>query len=122
MSVRHGFYADWRGGEYEASPDGDRVRLYATRDADGFHRTGPDRFVRVVPEPDVDRLFYVSTRCVWRGEPFVVLGEQDGWLRLEYSGGDARIAQGMGLELFDRDVYQAWAARDEVRDMHEEVV
>ncbi|GAA1832365.1 hypothetical protein [Actinomadura chokoriensis] len=122
MSIRHGFYAGWRGAEYEASPDGDRVRLYARRHADGFRQVSPDRYVQVVPLAEVDRVRYVTTHCTWRGEPFVVLGEHDGWLRVEYCGGKAPVAEGLGLEPFDRGVYQAWASKHEVEDLREETV
>ena len=122
MSIRHGFYAAWRGTEYEASPDGEHVRLYAPRHADGFRQVAPDRYVLVIPQSDVDDLRYVMTLCTWRGEPFVVLGEYEGWLRVEYSGGKAPVAERLGLELFDRGVYQAWASRLEVEDVHEESV
>ncbi|MCP9949451.1 hypothetical protein [Actinomadura madurae] len=122
MTIRHGFYATWRGTEYEASPDEDLVRLYATRQAEGFRQVAPDRYVRVVPLPEVDQLRYVTTHCTWRGEPFVVLGEHDGWLRVEYSGGKAPLAEALGLELFDRGVYQAWASEHEVEGLHEETV
>ncbi|MBE1537947.1 hypothetical protein [Actinomadura algeriensis] len=120
--IRHGYYAGWRGGEFEASPDGDLVRLYSERDAEGFRRIGADRYLRVVPAVEIDHLHYVSTRCVWRGEPFTVLGEQDGWLRVEYTGGKAPVAERLGLETFDRGVYQAWASRHEVEDVREEIV
>ncbi|MBW8484927.1 hypothetical protein [Actinomadura parmotrematis] len=122
MSIRHGFYARWRGAEYEASPDGDRVRLYAGRSAEGFARVADDRYVRVVPVADVDRLVYVTTFCTWRGEPFSILGEHEGWLRVEYTGGRAPVAERLGLEPFDRGVYQGWAPRGEVGDLHEESV
>ncbi|XRQ12827.1 hypothetical protein ACN3XK_18670 [Actinomadura welshii] len=120
MSVRHGYYARWRGTEYEASPDGDQVRLYASRSVDGFKKVTPDRYFHVVPLADVEHLHYVTTHCTWRGEPFVVLGEHEGWLRVEYSGGKAPVAERLGLELFDRGVYQAWASMHEVEDVREE--
>ena|SRR5437868_2270241 len=122
MSIRHGFYAGWHDREYEASPDGDHVRLYVAQHADGFRQIGPGRFVHVVLASEVDRLSYVSTYCTWRGEPFIVLGEYKQWLRMEYTGGKAPVAEKMGLELFDRGVYQAWALRSEVEDVHEESV
>ncbi|TDC82845.1 hypothetical protein [Actinomadura sp. 7K507] len=122
MSIRHGYYARWRGADYEASPDGDRVRLYASRHTDGFKQVAPSRYFHVVPLSDVEHLQYVTTHCVWRDEPFVVLGEHEGWLRVEYSGGRAPVAERLGLELFDRGVYQAWASRHEVEDLHEETV
>ncbi|MFG2003217.1 hypothetical protein ACGFNU_29055 [Spirillospora sp. NPDC048911] len=122
MSLRHGYYAGWRGAEYEASPDGPQVRLYATAPAIGFVEVAPGRFVRVVPAAEVEHLSYVTTTCTWQGQPFVVLGEHESWLRVEYSGGKAPVAERLGLEPFDRGVYQAWAPRAEVADLHEETV
>ncbi|HEU5023807.1 MAG TPA: hypothetical protein VFV01_02695 [Spirillospora sp.] len=122
MRIRHGFFARWRGAEYEASPDGDHVRLYVGEHADGFRQIGPGRFVQVVPAAEVEDVRYVSTYCTWRGEPFVVLGEHQGWLRVEYTGGRAPVAESLGLELFDRGVYQAWASKHEVEDVREESV
>ncbi|KAB2380992.1 MULTISPECIES: hypothetical protein [Actinomadura] len=122
MRIRHGFFARWRGTEYEASPDGDQVRLYVGEHADGFRQIGPGRFVQVVPASEVEDVRYVSTYCTWRGEPFVVLGEHQGWLRVEYTGGRAPVAESLGLELFDRGVYQAWASKHEVEDVREESV
>ncbi|MEU5882123.1 hypothetical protein [Spirillospora sp. NPDC047279] len=120
--MRHGYYAAWRGGEYEASPDGPQVRLYSAAPVDGFEEASPGRFVRVVRAGEVERLLYVNTFCTWRGEPFVVLGEHETWLRVEYTGGKAPVAERLGLEAFDRGVYQAWAPRTEVMDLREEAV
>ena len=79
------------GREYEASPDGDHVRLYRAEPADGFDR-GPARagmsgWCR--PTRSTNSC-YVRTTCTWRGQPFIVLGEHDGWLRVEYTGGRPR--------------------------------
>ena len=48
-----------------------------------------------------------------------MLGEHDGWLRLEYTGGRAPIALGLNLEEFDFGVYQGWAPATEVTDTRE---
>jgi hypothetical protein len=122
MSARQGYYARWRGTEYEASPDGPQVRLYLPVPAEGFTAVTPERHVKVVPAAEVDHLGYVTTMCTWRGESFVVLGEHDEWMRVEYVGGKAPVAEALGLELFDRGVYQAWAPRAEVDDIREEAV
>lgn len=120
--MRHGYYAGWRGGEYEASPDGDRVRLYAPVPTAGFAELEPGRHVRVVAPEQLDHLSYVSTLCTWQGESFLVLGEHEDWLRVEYIGGKAPVAERLGLERFDRGVYQAWAPRGEVLDIREDVL
>jgi hypothetical protein len=117
--MRDGFVARWRGEEYEASPDGERVRLYRTDPAEEFTEARPGRFVRVVPAAEVTDLSYVRTTCTWQGEPFIVLGEHDGWLRLEYTGGRAPVAEALRLEVFDFGVYQCWARATEVADLSE---
>jgi len=105
--------------EYEASPDGDTVRLYQPTPADGFDRVRDDRYVKVVPLAEVERLSYVRTGCTWKGQPFIVLAQHDSWLRVEYTGGKAPVARSLGLEELDFGVYQGWAPVSEVRDLHE---
>jgi hypothetical protein len=118
--MRDGYYAGWGDAEYEARPDGDHVRLYVTEPAEGFDEVAPGKYRRIVPADELDHLTYVITRCTWRGEPFQVLGEYGGWARVEYVGGQAPVAERLGLDLFDHGVYQAWAPRHELEDVHEE--
>jgi hypothetical protein len=115
---RDGFYAGWRGVEYEAAPDGERVRLYSPVPIDGFTEAFPGRFVRVVVQPEVDHLVYLRTRCEWRGEPFQVLAETPDWVRLEYLGGTPPAD--FEMESFDRDVLQVWVPRGELTEVREE--
>ena len=116
--TRDGYVAQWAGVEYEAHPDGDSVRLYSNRPAEGFDEIEPGRYRRIVPAADTEQA-YVRTRCRWRGEPFVVIGENPDWLRLEYTGGKAPVAASLGLEEFEYGVYQGWASRAEVTDLQE---
>ncbi|MEN3306731.1 MAG: hypothetical protein V7603_2933 [Micromonosporaceae bacterium] len=117
--MRDGFICRWRGQEYEAGPDGAEVRLYTAGPAEGFEQLRPDRHRRVVPMSEVADLCYVRTVCNWRGEPFIVLGEHDAWLRVEYTGGRAPVAASLGLEEFDFGVYQGWAPAAEIADVRE---
>jgi hypothetical protein len=116
--MRDGYVARWRGQEFEASPDGEQVRVYRSDLADGFDELRPGRYVRVLPAVEVD-LSYVRTTCSWRGEPFIVLAEHEGWLRVEYTGGRAPVAESLGLEEFDFGVYQGWAPVNEVTEIGE---
>ncbi len=120
--MRDGYVARWRGREFEASPDGDEVRVYQPHAGDGFDEVRPGRFVRVLPDAEVEELIYIRTTCTWRGEPFIVLAEHDSWLRVEYSGGRSPVAQALGLEEFDYGVYQGWAPVAEVTDLYEHKV
>jgi hypothetical protein len=117
--IRDGYVARWRGREFEASPDGDSVRLYQPEADDGFDEVRVGRFVQVVPAAEVDELAYVRTTCSWKGEQFIVLAEHESWLRVEYAGGRWPIAESMGLEEFDFGVYQGWAPAAEVTELRE---
>lgn len=116
---RDGYVARWRDREYQASPDGDDIRLYQHEPDAGFTPLRSGRHLRVVPAAEVDELTYIRTTCTWQGQPFIVLGEHDGWLRVEYTGGRWPVAEAMGLEAFDYGVYQGWAPAADVRDLRE---
>jgi|SRR4051812_21174478 hypothetical protein len=117
--MRDGYQATYKGVIYEASPDGDTLRLYTAEPADGFTKVNDRRYRMIVPLDTADNFCYVRTTCVWRGEPFIVLGEHEGWLRVEYTGGKAPVATTLGLEEFDFGVYQGWAPANEVTDLRE---
>ena len=117
--MRDGYVVTWRGREYDAAPDGDKVRIYSPEPADGFEEVRPGRHVRVLSPDQYDDFVYVRTTCMWQGEPFIVLAEADAWLRVEYTGGRAPVARALGLEEFDFGVYQGWAPRSEVTDVRE---
>ena len=118
--MRDGYLARWRGREYEASPDGDNVRIYQPEPGDGFDEVQSGRFVRILPATEVDELAYVRTTCSWKGQPFIVLAAHDNWLRVEYTGGRWPVAESMGLEVYDFGVYQGWAPAHEVTDLREQ--
>jgi hypothetical protein len=124
--TRDGYVARWAGAEYEASPDVGpdalRIRLYRPDPADGFDEVAPDRYRRVVALDEVERLMYVTQVCTCQGEPFRVVGERgDEWLRVEYTGGQAPVAERLGLDRVERGVYQAWVWRGDARGLRDEV-
>lgn len=120
--IRDGYVARWRARDYEASPNGDEVRLYAPTADDGFDEIRAGRHRRIVPVTEIDDLWYVRTTCTWQGQPFIVLAEHDSWLRVEYTGGKAPVAGELGLEEFDYGVYQGWAAAGDVTELREQRV
>jgi len=117
--TRDGYVGRWRGEEFEVSPDGEEMRLYSAEPRDGFEEVRPGRYRRVVTADEVSDFGYVRTTCTWRGEPFIVLGEHETWLRVEYTGGLAPVAAQLGLEEFDFGVYQGWAPKAEVTELRE---
>jgi hypothetical protein len=119
--VRDGYFARWRGEEYEATPSSAGAHLYASRPTEpGFDELVPGRCRRIVPFDELDEFGYLTTVGSWRGEPVKVLAEHGQWLRVEYTGGSAPVAERAGLEPFDRGVYQSWVPREEVADLREE--
>lgn len=120
--IRDGFRAGWRGTEYEASSDGVTVRLYAAEATPGFERVIEGRYLRVVRPEELHAMAYEHTVCTWRDRPFKVLREQDGWFLLEYLGGQAPVAEALGLDRFDRGVYHGWARPADVMDVRTERV
>ncbi|MEO3781849.1 hypothetical protein ABGB12_00840 [Actinocorallia sp. B10E7] len=121
--IRDGYVAIWKGSEYEASPTPEgEVRLYTTQPAEGFAETRPGRYRRSVPASEIERLRYVRTACRWRGERFIVVGEHETWLRVEYVGGRGPVAERLGLDRIDHGVWQTWAPRAEVEELHEEFI
>jgi hypothetical protein len=117
--MRDGYVARWRDEEYEVSPDGDEIRLYSNEPRDGFDEIRPGRFRRIVAATEVADFAYVRTTCTWQKEPFIILGEHESWVRVEYTGGKAPVASALRLEEFDFGVYQGWAPIDEISDVRE---
>lgn len=120
---RDGYVARWQDGDYEASPgaDGD-VRLYSAEPLEGFEELAPGRHRRVVPPDEIESLRYLRTTCGWRGERFAVVGEHETWLRVEYLGGRAPVAERLGLDRIDHGVWQTWAPQAEIQDLREEFI
>jgi hypothetical protein len=119
--IRDGYYARWQGDEFDAAPSSAGAHLYSERaDRVGFEAITAGRYRRVVPFSDLDEFGYVITTGSYRDEPVKVLAEHEQWLRIEYTGGRAPQAERLGLDRFDRGVYQSWVPRDEVAGLHEE--
>ncbi len=118
--MRDGYYARWRGQEFQASPAGDTMQIYATEEREGFTTHPGGRIGRSVPVEEIEEFHYIVTRCTWRGEPFIVIRQNESWLFLEYVGGRAPVAEALGLDRVDRGVYQYWVPAAEVQDIRED--
>jgi hypothetical protein len=76
VTVRDGYVARWRDQEYEASPDGALIRLYAPTVTPGFRPVGTRRHVRLISGEEAGWFGYRRTEAVWRGQPVTVLAER----------------------------------------------
>ena len=118
--MRDGYVADWRGHEYEASPDGDDVRLYRPSRTRASRRSGPAGTCGCVPADRGRRTslrphhVHLAGRAVHRARPSTTAG--CGW---STPAARRRSPARSGLEEFDFGVYQGWAPVDEVTDLSE---
>ena len=55
--MRDGYVVTWQGREYDASPDGDGVRIYSPDPGEGFAEVRPGRHVRVLQPEEFDDLY-----------------------------------------------------------------
>ncbi|GGO77445.1 hypothetical protein [Nonomuraea cavernae] len=121
----YGYRARWQGVEYAANPDprpdGLWMRLRSPVPAEGFEEVEPGCFVRPVRADACEEAVFVTTVCVWRGEPFQVVGGIDDELLLEYIGGRVTVARRLELERVERGVHRCRVSLAEVVDLHEHV-
>lgn len=118
--IRDGYFARWHGAEYEAAPSSAGAHLYTDQPGlHGFAPVAPGRFCRVVAFAELDEFGYLVTVASYRDHPVKLLAAHGSWLRVEYTGGLAPVAEDLGLDRLDRGVYQAWVPRDEVVNVHE---
>ena len=121
MSV-DGYRARWQGREYEASPDGELLRLYTDEPERGFDEVRDGRYRRLVPRTEADWFGYLRTTATWAGQPVLVLAELPGRLLIEYTGGRAPVVLPLGLDRVDLGVYQGWVERNKVINVRQERV
>ncbi len=118
--MRDGYVVTWQGREYDASPDGDDVRIYQPEPADGFEEVAPGRYVRVLPADEFDEIWCTSAPPAPGGAAVHRAGRGTttgcGWSTPAAAG---PVAQALGLEEFDFGVYQGWAPAHEVADLRE---
>lgn len=116
----------WQEVDHDVVPDFDGERLWMrlrrSTPADGFEPVADDLYVRAVLASECDEIKFVTTVCEWRGEPCQVHDERGPELLVEYTGGRAPVAQGLGLSRSERGVYRGWVPRSEVSDLRENVV
>lgn len=118
--MHDGYYARWHGAEYEAAPSSAGAHLFTDQPGcHGFERVDAGRYRRLVAFADLDEFGYLSTVGRYRQQPVKILAEHERWLRVEYTGGRAPVAEELGLDRFDRGVYQSWVPRGEVDNIHQ---
>ncbi|WP_327092032.1 hypothetical protein OIE66_15785 [Nonomuraea sp. NBC_01738] len=117
------YRARWSGQLFEAAleqrEDGVWVRLLSDVPAQGFVALEADRHVRAVPAAECESVEFVTVVCRWRDEPFLVYGEREGELLLQYTGARVTVARRLGLERAERGVWRRWVAAAEIEGLHE---
>jgi hypothetical protein len=104
--MRDGYVARWRGREYQASPDGDDIRLYQPEPGEGFEEVRPGRMSARPPTGGRTGVHPDHLHLV--GQLFIVLAG-DGWLRWRHW---RTLAGGLSMGLRSRlRVYRAGRRR-----------
>lgn len=121
--IRDGYIARWHGVEYEAAPSSCGAHLYTDEpDCHGFEEVSTGRYRRIVPFGELDEFSYLTTIGTYRGHPVKILAAYGAWLRVEYIGGLAPVAEQLGLDRMDRGIYQSWVSCSEVSDIREHYI
>jgi hypothetical protein len=115
--ITPGYRARWQGTEYEASPDGDLVRLYGADPAPGFDEVRPGRYRRIVPTGELEWFGYLHVTGRLDGAPVILLAERGDELLAEYVGGRAPVGQQLGLPEVAPGVFRGWVPRARVADV-----
>ncbi len=113
-----GWVADWRGSEYEASPDGPLVRLYSTEPRRRFDRVLEHRYRHIVAADEVT-LSYRRSTALWRGDRVAVLAARGDTAHIEYAG-DTANPQLQNLMLAGPGIRQGWVRQAELTGLRRE--
>jgi protein required for attachment to host cells len=89
MSLHNGYRARWNDTEYEASPDGQLVRLYTGAAEAGFEMVAPGRFRKLVLVAELDWFGYVRSAARHHGTAVVIAEVRDGHALVDYADGAA---------------------------------
>lgn len=116
--IREGLFVTWRKEMYPVSIELTGVFIYADKPLDGFREVAPGRYERNVMNDDIVGT-YISTVGTWRGAPVKALYDDGDRVRIEYIGGQAPLAESLGMDRVDKGVYQTWASRADLPDLHE---
>lgn len=117
MRIPLGYRAVWAGEEYEASPAGQTVRLYAEGPIPGFAPIKSDRYLRIVPAAEVERFWHVRTVAQLDGLRVVLLASYDGHVLVEYVDDPVRAAD--GVIRMESGVYWRWVEAEALRGVRE---
>ena len=86
-----GIYAVFQNREYHATANGGKVILRSYRGEPDAPEFTPARIptvagIRVVDRSELESLAFVNTVCLWRGEPFMIVGIDGEFADVFYTG------------------------------------
>ncbi|MFI9381109.1 hypothetical protein [Kutzneria sp. NPDC052558] len=85
----------------------------------GFVRSPAGSYKKSVRLDELDSLSLVEWRCEYRGEPFVVNGEDGGMLFVSYVGDSETRARELGMNVVERFVADGEIPKSEVENLRE---
>lgn len=120
-----GYYATFAGREYHATVKDPNVILRSYRgepEAVGFShsRIPAVQGIRIVPRSDLQQLTFVRTVCRWKDEPFMIVGIEDGYVDVFYTGSRGEwIVQQPGIVRTGKLEAHGRLPRPEIVDVYE---
>jgi hypothetical protein len=102
--------------------DPDVVDLYWFNDnppMPDFEKQAPNLYIRPTPVSEVDTVHHGEWRCEYRGEPFLVTGEDGDRLAVYYLGGNELKARELGLTVEERFVATGKLPKTDVDHLRE---
>jgi hypothetical protein len=126
MTPRLGTYATIAGVEYEADslPADGSVTVFARAASNPAPLLlgpgpSPDLWVATVPTSSCERVYSVTTRASWRGEPCQVMSVADGYAVIYHVGDNRARAVSFGFRPLMPGTYAQAVPVSELEDYHE---
>jgi hypothetical protein len=127
MNIKHGFYALYKGREYEANkpytPAG-QVEMLILISSDrqdmkyGFTEAAPDRYILRVPLNEVQSAYSIYTKAEYKGLP-VTISKRIGNNFEIYHTSNGPAAESLGFTKIEPGHYEKKVSVSEVDNIHE---
>ena len=119
---RFGWYATYKGNEYEFNRDMDKNSIIFTGDIkltdESFNYNHKAGFYRkIVDFKELSNVYCVSSFVIIDGNKFLIVNENNENYLIET--GDREIAEKFGLEMVDKGCYEKWIPKEGVQIIEE---
>jgi hypothetical protein len=122
--VRNGFYAIYKGKEYEVgamNPDIVSLRSFDPNDvSNGFSLYKGVVYIKRVHRSELEEIYRIRTYAEHEGIKFQVTKEDGDKILLSNLIGDYRVFERLGMKMVEKGVYEKWVDKSDVTRIYEE--